>query len=100
LFYLVLYAILTQTGILYWYDVEEFLRQCGDDLPDEFKNFFQNDEIVTQEKFLKWLEYHQGHTTTIIDWIMDEQRFRELSTYSIDKINDQYSILSGVTHCT
>jgi hypothetical protein len=80
--------------------VEEFLSQCGDQLPDEFDNFFQNDEIVTQEKFLRWLEHHQGHTSTITDWLMDEQRLYELLTYGNDRLYDQYSILSGVTHCT
>jgi hypothetical protein len=99
-FNLVLYILCTHTGTLHWYDVEEFLRQCGDELPDELKKFFQNNEIITQEKFLNWLEYHQGHTTTTIDWFMDEQRIHELLTYTIDRIYDQYSILSGVTHCT
>ncbi|CAF2834191.1 unnamed protein product [Rotaria sp. Silwood2] len=95
-----LYAIFTQTGILYWYDVEEFLRLCGDQLPKELENFFQKNEIVTQEKFLQWLEHNQGHTTTITDWLMDEQRLFELLTYTNDRIYDQYSILAGVTHCT
>ena len=85
---------------MYWYDVKAFLSQCGDQLPEELTNFFQNDEIVTQEKFLKWLELHRGHTTTITDWLMDEQRLHELLTYAIDRIYDQYSILAGVTHCT
>jgi len=100
LFNLVLYAIFTQSGILYWYNVEEFLRQCGDQLPHELKYFFQKDEIITQEKFLKCLEHQQGHTTSTIDWLIDEQRLNELLVYTIDRIYDQYSILSGVTHCT
>jgi hypothetical protein len=95
-----LYAIFTQAGTLHWYDIEIFLRQCGDQVPDELKNFFQSDEIVTQEKFLKWLEYHQGRTTTTIDWLMDEQRLFELANYAIDRTYDKYSILAGVTHCT
>jgi hypothetical protein len=99
-FNLVLYAIFTQAGTLHWYDIEIFLRQCGDQVPDELKNFFQSDEIVTQEKFLKWLEYHQGRTTTTIDWLMDEQRLFELANYAIDRTYDKYSILAGVTHCT
>ncbi|CAM4750883.1 unnamed protein product [Rotaria magnacalcarata] len=93
-----LYAIFTQTGTLRWYDVEEFLRLCGDQLPQELEYFFQKDQIVTQEKFLQWLERSQGHTTTIIDWLTDEQRLRELLTYTNDRIYDQYSILAGVTH--
>ncbi|CAF1339296.1 unnamed protein product [Rotaria sordida] len=93
-----LYAIFTQTGILYWYDVEEFLRLCGEQLPKEFENLFQKNEIVTQEKFLQWLDNNRGHTTTITDWLMDEQRLYELSTYTNDRIYDQYSILAGVTH--
>ncbi|CAF1053304.1 unnamed protein product [Adineta steineri] len=93
-----LYALFTPTGILRWHDVEQFLSQCGDQLPEELKNFFENNEIITQEKFLKWLEYHQGHTTTITDWLLDEQRLYELLTYSFEKTSDQYSILAGVTH--
>ena len=98
--YLVLYALFTQTGTLRWYEVEEFLSQCGDQLAEELQTFFQNNEIITQDKFLKWLEHHQGHTTTITDWLMDEQRLYELLTCTIDKTSDQYSILAGVTHCT
>ncbi|CAF1168615.1 unnamed protein product [Adineta steineri] len=93
-----LYALFTPTGILRWHDVEQFLSQCGDQLPEELKNFFENNEIITQEKFLKWLEYHQGHTTTITDWLLDEQRLYELLTSSLEKTSDQYSILAGVTH--
>ena len=99
-FHLVLYAIFSSTGTLRWGDVEEFLRQCGDQLSKELKTFFPNDEIVTQDKFLQWLSNHQGHTTATIDWLMDELRLRELTTYSIDRIYDKYSILAGVTHCT
>ena len=97
---LVLYAIFSQTGTLRWYEVETFLRQCGDELPDELRKFFRNDEIITYEKFLQWSESHQGRTTTILDWLMDEQRLFELFTYTIEKISDKYSILAGVTHCT
>ncbi|CAF4227381.1 unnamed protein product, partial [Rotaria sordida] len=57
-----------------------------------------HDEIVTQEKFLLWLESHQGHTTTITDWLMDDQRLHELLASPVDRISDQYSILAGVTH--
>jgi hypothetical protein len=98
--YLVLYILFTQNGLVRWYEIEEFLCQCGDQLPEELKSFFEDNEIITQEKFLTWLEYHQGHTTTITDWLMDEQRLYELLTYEIEKISDQYSILAGVTHCT
>lgn len=98
--HLVLYAIFSLTGTLRWGDVEEFLRQCGDQLPRDLKIFLPNDEIVTQEKFLQWLNNHQGHTTSTIDWLMDELRLRELTSYSIDRIYDKYSILAGVTHCT
>lgn len=98
--YLVLYAIFSQTGQLRWYEVEELLRLCGDHLPRGLENFFQKDEIVTQEKFLQWLERNQGHTTAITDWLMDEQRLRELLTPNNDRVYNQYSILAGVTHCT
>lgn len=99
-FDLVLYAILSTAGTLRWGDAEQFLQQCGDQLSNELKNFFPRDEFVTQEKFLQWLTYHQGHTTSTIDWLMDEQRLHELTTYSIERIYDKYSILAGVTHCT
>ena len=85
---------------MYWYEVEEFLRQCGDQLSGELENIFRKDEIVTQEKFLRWLEHHRSHTTTIIDWLMGKQRLSELLLYTNDKIYNQYSILAGVTHCT
>ena len=87
-------------GVLRWHDVEEFLSQCNDQLSGDLKNFFDNTEIITQEKFLKWLEHHRGRTTTITDWLLDEQRLSELLASTIDKISDQYSILAGVTHCT
>ncbi|CAF1131929.1 unnamed protein product [Adineta ricciae] len=93
-----LYALFAPTGILRWYDVADFLRQCGDQLPEDLKRFFETNEIVTQEKFLKWLEYHQGHLTAITDWLLDEQRCRELLSHSIDRVSNQYAILSGVTH--
>ncbi len=54
---------------------------------------------MTQEKFLSWLERHQGHTTTITDWLMDDQRLHEFTVSSTDRSSDQYSILAGVTHC-
>ncbi|UJR27426.1 hypothetical protein I4U23_008715 [Adineta vaga] len=86
-------------GTLRWQDVQDFLSQCGDHTPEELDRIFQNhDEIVTQEKFLSWLEHHQGHTTTITDWLMDDQRLHELILSSIDRTLDQYSILAGVTH--
>ena len=93
-------ALFAPTGILRWYDVAEFLRQCGDQLPEDLKRFFETNEIVTQEKFLKWLEYHHGHLTAITDWLLDEQRCRELLSHSMDRVSNQYAILSGVTHCT
>ncbi|CAF4716296.1 unnamed protein product, partial [Rotaria socialis] len=71
--------ISNSNGILRWQDVEDFLSQCGDHPPEELDKIFQNhDEIVTQEKFLEWLKLHHGHTTTITDWLMDEQRLHEL----------------------
>ncbi|CAF0759373.1 unnamed protein product [Adineta ricciae] len=86
-------------GTLRWQDVEDFLSQCGDHPPEELDKIFQNhDEIVTQEKFLSWLEYHHGHTTMITDWLMDDQRLHELVLSPIDRTLDQYSILAGVTN--
>ncbi|CAF3315764.1 unnamed protein product [Rotaria socialis] len=91
--------ISNSNGILRWQDVEDFLSQCGDHPPEELDKIFQNhDEIVTQEKFLEWLKLHHGHTTTITDWLMDEQRLHELISSPIDRSSDQYSILAGVTH--
>ncbi|CAF0968583.1 unnamed protein product [Rotaria sordida] len=99
LYLLFAHSISNSNGILRWQDVEDFLSQCGDHPPEELDTIFQNhDEIVTQEKFLLWLESHQGHTTTITDWLMDDQRLHELLASPVDRISDQYSILAGVTH--
>ena len=97
---LVLYAIFTQSGTLYWQDVEYFLSQCNDHLPQSSDLSTNSDEVVTQEQFLSWLTHHQGHTTKITDWLMDDQHLRELLTYAYEKTYDQYTILAGVTHCT
>ena len=99
-FVLVLHEIFSRGGQLYWCEVEEFIRQCGDQLSSEFENIFRKNEIMTQEKFLRWLEHCRTHTATIIDWLMDEQRLHELLSYTNDKIYNKYSILAGVTHCT
>jgi hypothetical protein len=80
--------------------VADLLRQCGEQIPEALKHFFEKNEVVTQEKFVQWLEQHQGHITTITDWLLDEQRLHELLTHTIDRVSDQYAILSGVTHCT
>ncbi|CAF0809558.1 unnamed protein product [Adineta steineri] len=99
LFLLFAHNVSNGNGTLRWQDVEDFLSQCGDHPPEELDTIFQNhDEIVTQEKFLSWLEHHQGHTTTITDWLMDDQRLHELISSPIDRTLDQYSILAGITH--
>ncbi|CAF4722565.1 unnamed protein product [Rotaria sp. Silwood1] len=99
LYLLFAHNISNSNGTLRWQDVEDFLSQCGDHPPEELDTIFQNhDEIVTQEKFLSWLELHQGHTTTITDWLMDDQRLHELISSPIDRTSDQYSILASVTH--
>jgi len=59
---------------------------------------FQSDVIVTQERFVLWLESHHGHTTTITDWLMDDQRLHELTNSLNDKTSDQYSIFANVTN--
>lgn len=97
---LVLYAIFAQGGTLYWQDVENLLAQCNDRLPQSRDLAINFNEMVTQEQFLAWLAHHQGHTTKITDWLLDDQRLYELLTYAYEKTYDQYSILAGVTHCT
>ena len=97
---LVLYAIFAQGGTLYWQDVASLLAQCNDRLPQSRDLPINYNGVVTQEQFLAWLAHHQGHTTTITDWLLDDQRLYELLTYASEKTYDQYSILAGVTHCT
>lgn len=66
----------------------------------ENQDVFRKDETVTPDKFLQWLEHNQGHISTVTDWLIDEQRLRELTSNINDRFYDQYSILAGVTHCT
>ena len=83
-----------------WEDVQQFLVQCGDQLPDELEQSFESNEIVTQERFRWWLTHRQGPTSTITDWLLDQQRLHELLIMSKEKVYGQYAILAGVTHCT
>jgi len=99
LFLIFSYNANNNNGCLRWQDVKDFLSQCGEQLPEELDTLIQNyDEVVSQEKFVTWLENHQGHTTTITDWLMDSQRLHELTASPIDKSSDQFGILAGVTH--
>lgn len=96
----VLYAILTQAGTLNWYEVETFIRQCGDELSDDSRNIFRQDDFVSQEQFLQWLDKEKEHQIKLINWLDDQQRLRDIQMFAIEKIFDKHSILAGVTHCT
>lgn len=83
-----------------WYEVETFIRQCGDELSDDIRNVFRQDDVVSQEQFLQWLDKEKEHRIKLIDWLDDQQRLRDIQMFAIEKIFDKHSILAGVTHCT